>query len=381
MNALRFYKTASATLLIAFANLAGGKEDRSSEFNKKLQAFDVELDSLRNEANLPGLSVAVVKDRELAWSKGYGYADADKAVPITPDTPFWIASVTKTFVGLAFLHLEAERQVDLGELAGDTPGFDRLCRWLANTKLPFGRDLQCDAPITIQHILHHQAQGEPGSAFFYNPIMYSRLSRYLEHKFGQGIDAVEGRHNQLAQTIDRTILSPAGMTRTMSSQWDRSKSMVFFDMAQGFGIGKQGEWIARRSPRRHIAGGAGVVSTALDLAKYDIAIDSGVIAPPAIKQKLFTPGRLNDGSLGPYAFGWYVQEYRKEKLIWHSGWDEETGFSALYLKIPYRNLTLILLANGEDLWWGNPLDQATVEDSPFARAFLERFVFTVPEEK
>lgn len=339
-----------------------------------LHSFEVELDSLRKETLIPGLAVAIVKDQQVLWSQGYGYADRDRSVPVTPDTPFWIASVTKSFVALAFLHLEAEDRIDLDERAADTPHFNRLCNWLAGSSLPFGRDLRCDAPITIRHILHHQVQGEPGSAFYYNPIMYSRLSRYLEHKFGEGVDAVEGRHNMLAQTIDRTILSPAGMMRTMSSQWDRSKSQVFFDLAQGFGTGEQGRLIVRPRPERHIAGGAGVVSTVHDLATYDIAIDKGVIAPPAIKQKLFSPARLNDGTLSPYAFGWYVQEYQGEELVWHSGWDEEYGFSALFLKIPNRNLTLILLANGEGLWWGNPLDKAVVEQSPFARAFLDRFV-------
>ena len=353
----------------------------SQELDDLLLAFEVELDSLRKEKSIPGLSVAIVEDQRVLWSKGYGYADRDRAVPVTPDTPFWIASVTKTFVGLAFLHLEAEGSIDLNERAADTPDFDRICKWLAGSSLPFGRDLRCDAPITIRHILHHQVQGEPGSAFSYNPVMYSRLSRYLEHKFGEGVDAVEGRHNMLGQTIDRTILSPAGMTRTMSSQWDRSKSMVFFDMAQGIGIGGQGEWIARPRLERHIAGGAGVVSTVHDLAKYDIAIDEGVIAPPAIKQKLFSPARLNDDSLSPYAFGWYVQEYRGNELIWHAGWDEEHGFSALFLKIPGRNLTLILLANGAGLWWGNPLDRAAVENSPFAHAFLDRFVVNQRQDR
>lgn len=373
------FKIALAIIAIIFADVAKAQiSENQLVLEDKLQAFEAELDSLRKDKSIPGLSVAIVKDLELLWSQGYGYADIDREVPITPDTPYWIASVTKSFVGLAFLHLESEGQINLDERAADTPNFGRLCRWLANSSLPFGRDLRCDAPITIRHILHHQVQGEPGSTFFYNPIMYSRLSRYLEHKLGEGVDEVEGRHNFLAQTIDRTILTPAGMTRTMSSQWDRSKSLVFFDMAQGFGIGEQGEWIARGRPGRHIAGGAGIVSTVLDLAKYDVAIDSGLIAPAAIKEKLFAPAHLRDHSLSPYAFGWYVQEYQGERLIWHSGWDDEAGFSALYLKIPSRNLTLILLANGEGLWWGNPLDKAVVEKSPFARMFLDRFVFDLP---
>lgn len=374
------------TLVMAF--IVGGSAASAAAQTRKvpipdqeLHAFTAELDSLRKDHRIPGLAVAVLRDQKVVLAKGYGFADADRTVPVTPDTPFWIASVTKTFVGLALLHLEAEDRIKLSDRAADTPGFDDLCQWLAASNLPFGQDLRCDAPITIRHILNHQVQGEPGSSFHYNPIMYSRLSRYLENKFGEGIEAVEGRHNMLARTIDRVILRPAGMTRTMSSQWDRSKCLVYFDMARGFGVDENGDWIKRPSPERHIAGGAGVVSTVADLAKYDIAIDKGVITPPAIKAKLFTPAPLNDGSVSPYAFGWYVQDFRGVRLIWHSGWDEEAGFSALYLKVPNRDLTLILLANGEGLRWGNSLDKAEVENSPFAQAFLRRFVFQVAREK
>jgi hypothetical protein len=77
----------------------------------------------------------------------------------------------------------------------------------------------------------------------------------------------------------------------------------------------------------------------------------------------------------PYAYGWYVQQSRGETFYWHGGWDEEAGFSALYLKVPERDLTLIRLANGEGLFWGKPLDEGSVEGSRFARAFLEKFVF------
>lgn len=65
--------------------------------------FEARLEAMRREHELPGLAAAVVRDGKLAWSKGYGFADEDREVPVTPDTPFWIASVTKTFLGLLFL--------------------------------------------------------------------------------------------------------------------------------------------------------------------------------------------------------------------------------------------------------------------------------------
>jgi len=145
-------------------------------------------------------------------------------------------------------------------------------------------------------------------------------------------------------------------------------------MAQGFEYNNE-MYTRQRHIERHLAGGAGIVSTVNDLAKYDVALDTGKLATDSIMEKLFTPAVAPDGTTLPYAFGWYVQEYKGEKLIWHSGWDEKAGFSALYLKVPERKVTLILLANSEGMWWGNSLDKAEVEKSVFAQAFLDYFVF------
>jgi CubicO group peptidase (beta-lactamase class C family) len=341
----------------------------------RLAEWDRTLQTMRRDHKLLGLAAAVVIDREPAWSKGYGFADADAEVAVTSDTPFWIASVTKTFIGLLFLQLEAEGKISLDDRIADVPDWADFCAWFSTSGIVFGKDMRCDAPITIRTILNHTSNGEPGTHFLYNPIMYSRLSRYIEHRFGGSVDDVEGRHNTLAQLVESHILAPAGMTRTMASQWQRDKALVFFDMASGFGVDESGDIIRRPRPERELAGGAGIVSTADDLARYDVALDTNVLGDEALMATLFTPARAKDGTTLPYAFGWYVQEYRGERLVWHSGWDEEAGYSALYLKIPRRGLTMILLANGEGLWWENPLDGAAVEHSPFAEAFMDLFVF------
>lgn len=348
---------------------------RAQSADPRLAVWDRELQELRREHNLPGLAAAVVIDHQPTWSKGYGYADADAEVAVTPDTPFWIASVTKTFIGLLFLQLEAEGKISLDDRIADVPDWADFCAWFSTSGIIFGRDIRCDAPITIRSILNHTSNGEPGTRFFYNPFLYSRLSRYIEFKFGGSVDDVEGRQNRMAQFVESHILAPVGMTRTMSSQWQREKALVFFDMASGFGVDESGDLIKRSRPERELAGGAGIVATVDDLAKYDIALDTNVLGDKALMAKLFRPAKAKDGKTLPYAFGWYVQEYRGERLLWHSGWDDEAGYSALYLKIPNRGLTMILLANGEGLRWENPLDGAAVERSPFAGAFMKLFVF------
>lgn len=344
-------------------------------------AFSKKLDSLREAKRIPGLAAAIVKDQELVWSQGYGMShfdtdDGAELKKVTPDTPFWIASVTKTFLGLSFLQLEAEGVVDLDDEINNMPGWSGFCNWLSNSPIIFGRDLRCDSSITIKNVLNHTVNGEPGTQFLYNPIMYSRLSRYMEHVYGNPISEAERGHNTLARYIQENILGPAKMTRTMSSQWQREKPLVFFDMAQGYKWTGDYYVSLPRPIERHLAGGAGIVSTVNDLAKYDIALDKGLLASDEVMKKLFTPAVSPDGTNLPYAFGWYVQEYKGERLIWHAGWDEEFGFTSLYLKIPEKNLTLILLANSEGMWWKSPLNEATVEKSLFADTFLDEFIFS-----
>ena len=143
-------------LLLALPSVASAQS-----FVQNVRDFDARLVHLRADHRLPGLAVAIVKDRELAWSQGYGWAHDE--VPVTPDTPFWIASLTKPILGLLLLQLEADGLVGLQDRINDVPGWDTLCEWLSGSGLPFGRDLRCRAPITIDHILHHTVNGQPAA--------------------------------------------------------------------------------------------------------------------------------------------------------------------------------------------------------------------------
>lgn len=348
--------------------------------NEQLADFSKALDALRQQKHIPGLAVAIVADQQLRWSDGFGSShfdtgDGNSYRKATADTPFWIASVTKPLLALLFLKLAEQDIVNLDKPINDMPGWQNFCGWLAQSTIIFGQDLRCNEKISIRNVLNHNVNGQPGTAFLYNPIMYSRLSRYLEYLHGNPVNAAEQGHNVMAQLMQKYILGPAAMERTTAGQWQSEKAGVFFDMAQGYQY-SDGRYAKLLRPDRHFAGGAGIVSTANDLARFDIAFDTGAIASTAVMQTVFEPAKAPDGTALPYAFGWYVQHYNGEKLIWHGGWDEDAGFSALYLKIPGRNLTFIILANSEGMWWGNPLDKAQVENSPFAQVFLKHFVFT-----
>ena len=87
---------------------------------------------------------------------------------------------------------------------------------------------------------------------------------------------------------------------------------------------------------------------------------------PSVREEMWTPA----GAAIPYGLGWFVTEVTGERVVWHTGlW--EGAYSALYLKVPARRYTLILLANSDGLRWESRLNEAVLERSPFARAFLD----------
>jgi CubicO group peptidase (beta-lactamase class C family) len=118
--------------------------------------------------------------------------------------------------------------------------------------------------------------------------------------------------------------------------------------------------------------GAGMVSTVLDLAKFDVAMDRNLIVTEESKEAMFTPTLCNSGEPLPYGMGWFAQEHEAVQLIWHYG--QQTTYSSLILKVPEGELTLILLANSDGASAPFNLGEGDVLKSPFAVMFINLFI-------
>ncbi len=118
----------------------------------------------------------------------------------------------------------------------------------------------------------------------------------------------------------------------------------------------------------------GLISTVRDLAKYAAAIDRHQFLRQQTQERAWTPAVTDGGQALPHGLGWFVQRHRGVKLVWHFGYWPYT-FSALLLKVPEKNLTLILLANSDGLSAPFFSDNWDVKTSAFASCFLRLFVY------
>lgn len=325
--------------------------------------FAAVLEKLRSAARIPGMSAAVVKEGRVVLKQGFGFADPEKRVPATPETPYNIASVSKPISAVVALRLVEEGKLDLDRLLKTNEEFAGFCNEFRHEKSIFARDLRC-GELTMRHVLSHTVSGAPGERFSYNPVVYSMGSRPMATAGGKPFSAL----------AEEYVFRPAGMKR--SARIHRNLPLrpdLARALAPPYHADDHGKAVPSPplSPQGDGAGG-GVISTVLDLAKFDIALDAGKLVTARSREQMMTPGRSSSRAVLSYGLGFFVQEYRGRKLVWHSGWWEK-AYSAIYLKVPEEKLTLVLLANSEGLWWDNPLDQAQIEKSPFVAAFFEHF--------
>jgi CubicO group peptidase (beta-lactamase class C family) len=177
------------------------------------------------------------------------------------------------------------------------------------------------------------------------------------HQSAMNRAMITEKHQQRFDTVVKTLAQPYAL--------DREFKTTKISYPQGFSTS------------------AGLISTVLDMAKYDIAIDQNKFLTKETQQLAFTPALSTKGEELPYGLGWFTQSYKGTKLIWHYGY--WTGNSSFILKVPERNMTFIIMANSDNLSRPTDLGSGDVLSSPVGMAFLKTFIFpekfgeTLPE--
>jgi len=356
-----------------------------------IQAFQHEMDRLRKYNGIPGMSVAVLQNQQIVFAEGFGYADIENGIPAAADTPFNIASLSKTFAAAILMKLVEEGRLYLDTAIADilknTPfpyeegtihGYANACKKIKelsrDTDFEYSfllKNYRCDTEnITVRHHLTHTAQGNPGETYRYNGFLFGFLSL---------VAAEVSRKPYPALLVDH-IIAPLEMTNTIPSTTSESRDQILAKRAKYYRVGFGGEFTPSNYPIK-LSSSAGIVTTVQDMAKFDVAMDRNLIVSADSKAKMFSETISNMGKPLPYGLGWFVQEHAGAKLVWHYGWAPK-AYSSLILKVPEKEVTLILFANSEGASANFHLGRGDVLRSPFAIAFLNVFTdMMVKQEK
>ena len=306
----------------------------------------------------PGAAVAVLMGGEVVHRAGYGTAHLDHGIPITPETVFDIASISKQFGAIAALLLENEGKLDLdADVRGYVP------------ELPdFG------AVITARHLIHHtsgirdwphtMALGgigftdvisfekilrmlyrqeainfEPNSEYAYSNTAYNLLARVIEVQSGM----------TFREYTESRIFGPLGMTRTHFSDDylevvpGRAESYAPMGAAGGEAAGEG----FQRMPNQLTALASSSLHTSIDdFVRWMRNYETAQVGGEEMLQTMLRPGVLTNGDTLDYAHGLAVGEYRGLPTFGHGGsW---VGYRTNFVRFPEQNLSIAVFCNVSD---------------------------------
>jgi CubicO group peptidase (beta-lactamase class C family) len=376
MNTLKSFFRLMVLMIatLSIVNHSAATQPDSSAFWHDLTR---DLERLRRELALPGMSVAVLLHQHVVYARGFGFANIERGIAATESTPYHICSLTKPFSAILIMRL-----VEAGQLTLDSRMRD-LCAesvFVVNGEEVYGYESLCKKLVglinhpcskyefTIRHHLSHTARGVPGEKYRYSGWLFGMLT--------EAVEAVTGR--DFADLLAEEITGPLGLSSTLPNQSAVRSRQILGQRALPYRIIDGNRHEFSRFPSR-IRTSAGMVSTVLDLARFDISVDRCVLLTKTSTETMWSPTILNNGTQAPYGLGWYVQ-YLDDlgRVVWHSGWQPDM-YSALYLKVPSVRATFLLLANSDGASAGFDLSLGDVKRSPFALRFFE-FIHDVRSE-
>jgi CubicO group peptidase (beta-lactamase class C family) len=296
--------------------------------------------------NGPGASVLVVQNGKTVFAKGYGGADIERGIAVTPATNFRLASLTKQFTAAAVMLLVADHRLryddDITTLVAGLPAFARgvTVRHLLNHTggLPDYEDFVPDSQTAQVHdadipsLIGHATGPKfaAGTRYAYSNTGYGLLSLIIEHASGMGY----------ARFVRERIFGPLHMTGTVA--YEERRSTV---PHRAFGYTLDGA-VPRRTDQSNtsaVLGDGGIYSSAVDLAKWNQALERHTLIGAEAQQLAWTPPSLPGDARTEYGFGWFVDHDTGTLRLRHHG--ESRGFTNGIIRYPERRLAVVVLTN------------------------------------
>jgi CubicO group peptidase (beta-lactamase class C family) len=316
--------------------------------NDRLENAIKFLQAERGRLGAPGMSAAIVLDNRLAWSGGFGLADVENDVPATSTTVYRIGSVSGTITSIGLLKL-----IEQGKLTLDASARDYVPEY------PDKKE-----KITVQDLLHHLA-GIPSfhsKDEYLNRTHYENLLESLELFKDRPLIARSGEvfhystygYTLLGLVIERVsgvsfgeyvksaVFDPLGMKATGLDEEQR----IIHGRAGGYVRDKSGELrnarfidVSARYP------GAGMVSTAEDLARLAIGFNTGKILSPDLARRTMITGRTTPGQETGYGMGWFLREDGDHRIAGSAGLGSKA--SSFLLLYPDQDVAVVVIVNLE----------------------------------
>ena len=291
----------------------------------------------------------MIRDGRFIYQRGYGMANLDHNIPLSPTSVFYIASTSKQFAAASVALLARQGKISLD---------DDIRKYMP--EMP-----RYQHPVTIRQLVHHTSgirdyltlmslagmryedvyseeemvalparQKElnftPGDEHLYSNSGYFLLSVIVKRASGKS----------LRQFADEQIFKPLGMSHT---HFHDDRAMVVKNRVTSYFPKREGGFGVHVNNNFDKVGDGGLLTTIEDLARWDRNFYDYQVGGKAFVDQLLTPGQLNNGEKLQYAFGLSVGEYKGVKMVSHGG--GFFGFRTEMIRFPEQKFSVICLCN------------------------------------
>lgn len=318
--------------------------------------FERYLESLREQAGIPGLSALVLHHGATIWEQGFGRADLETGERAAPYTPYLIGDLSQTFGATLLLRKCLEENVA-------TPN-DPVAAWVP-TFTESATIVQLAAHIT------------PDGGFKYDRARFAALTGVIEScsrtPYAKLLDDLFVRFGMFDAAPGTVMATPSAQALEL---FDAPRleyhAAVLRRLATPYGLDR-GRVVRTTLAPAGVDAAYGIVASVRDVAKFDAALGDNLnidtLVKPANRQFAWTRAFPHL----PSGIGWFRQDYNGHAIVWQFG-VVANAYSSLIVKVPERRLTFILLANSDRLSTPFGLENGDVTASVFARLFLRFYL-------
>jgi CubicO group peptidase (beta-lactamase class C family) len=293
--------------------------------------------------NVPGVAVAVIHKGQVVMAKGYGLANIEHNVPVTPDTIFQSGSIGKMFTAAVVM-----RQVEQGKMALEDP----VTKYLPDAPAAW-------RTMTIRHMLTHTSGIANGNVdqdltreysdeqmvkdAFAAPLDFAPGARWNYSNTAYvllGIIVKKATGRSYLDILDTDVFKPLGMTTARGI----SDADIVMNRASGYephdGVLKNQAYV---SPTLNATADGSLYFSLNDMIAWNRGVEQGKVLTPASWKQVWTPVKLNSGKPYPYGFGWRVETAGGAPRYQHGGaWQ---GFRTFYSRYLGDEMSVIVLTN------------------------------------
>lgn len=334
-------------IVFSFAN--------SKSYSQKLpDSILTRIDSLFqkfDKTSVPGCAIGIVRNDTLIYAKGYGMANLENGIPITPETVFYMASVSKQFTGYSIILLARQGKLNLDD------DIRKYLPWIHD----FGK------PITIRQLLNHTSglrddiglaaitglgydgmltqalainliknqtslNFDPGEQYSYSNSNYVLLAEIVKTVSGKSFRSF----------ADSAIFKPLGM---VNSQFQDNYAGLIKNRALSYS-GTRDNKTLNSFQNVYTVGDGGLFSNIIDMAKWVINLNSPVVGDQLDIEQLTQKGKLNNGKEITYASGIGNSTYNGRIRYSHSG--GLAGYRTIVSAFPELKMGFIVFSNEGD---------------------------------